>query len=336
MKSKTLISIIMPVKNTALYLEACLDSILQQSVQHWELVAVNDHSTDNSLHILSSYAEKHSNIRVLNNTGKGIIPALRLAYQSSKGTFITRMDSDDIMQPNKLEVMQKALLKSGTGHVASGKVKYFADFPIGDGFKKYEAWLNELIHEGNNFQDIYKECVIPSPCWMAYRSDINLCGGFTPNDYPEDYDLVFRFYENQLQCLPCEQVLHQWRDYSNRTSRVDDHYADHSFLDIKLKYFLKLDHRTNSTILLWGAGKKGKRLASILTKKEIPFQWICDNPNKIGKEIYGHLLHDVKEVSNFANFQSIVSVANPAAKEAIKKSFMNEKLVNNLDYFFFC
>jgi len=56
-----------------------------------------------------------------------------------------------------------------------------------------------LTAKGNNFQEIYKECVIPSPCWMIYRTDMDKCQAFLPNRYPEDYDLCFRFYENGMR-----------------------------------------------------------------------------------------------------------------------------------------
>ena len=52
---------------------------------------------------------------------------------------------------------------------------------------------------------------------------------FYPNDYPEDYDLAFRFYEVGLKPISCNTILHHWRDYATRTSRTHKHYADHTF-----------------------------------------------------------------------------------------------------------
>ena len=73
-----LVSIIMAVKDTEPYLPDCLDSILGQSYLNWELIAVNDHSTDKSLHILNEYALKDSRIRVFNSEGQKLIPALQI------------------------------------------------------------------------------------------------------------------------------------------------------------------------------------------------------------------------------------------------------------------
>jgi glycosyltransferase involved in cell wall biosynthesis len=331
-----LVSIIMPVKNTAQFLEQCLDSILNQTYQYWELLVVDDGSTDESLSVLKSYSEKDSRVKVYSNDGKGIIDALRLAYSKSSGEFITRMDSDDIMTENKLEVLSSNLTNKGEGNLSVGLVKYFSENKLGEGFKKYEAWLNNLILKGDCFGEIYKECVIPSPCWMVYRDDFERCDALRPNRYPEDYDLTFRFYINGLQPIPCDKVLHHWRDYVTRTSRTDDNYADNTFIAIKADYFLSQEYDKTKNLVVWGAGGKGKALAQILIKKEIDFYWICDNPKKIGKHIYDKEMLPVSELENIENTQSIVTVANTKAQEEIKNYFgkLNQKAMQ--DYFFFC
>lgn len=314
----------------------CLDSILQQTYTNWEVLAINDHSQDNSMLILEEYAKMDSRIKVFNNQGKGIIEALRTAYSHSSGNLITRMDSDDIMTPNKLDVLVCNLMGSGKGHLAVGQVKYFSKKGISNGYERYEAWLNRLTKKGSNYTEIYKECVIPSPCWMVYKEDLDTCGAFDPNRYPEDYDLTFRFYENGLLCIPCNEVLHHWRDYDSRTSRTSEHYAQNYFLDIKLSYFLKLDHDPRKTLTVWGAGFKGKAIAKGLLEKNIEFQWLCDNPKKIGKEIYDVVLKHYTALENISAAQSIITVANKEAQTFIKRYFKNLEQVHGEDYFFFC
>ena len=340
-----LISILLPVKNTDKYLEECLDSIVAQSISDWELIAVNDHSTDSSLAILNTYAQKDQRIKVFNNTGKGIIAALRLAYQNSTGTYITRMDSDDKMAVEKLEKLLNALSikltkststnKKATGQLAVGQVQYFSAKQLGAGYQKYEQWLNRLSRQGNNFQEIYKECVIPSPCWMVHRQDLDRCGAFEPNIYPEDYDLCFRFYQYGLTIVPSNTVLHYWRDYPNRTSRTDDHYSDNRFLAIKMLYFLKLDYQADRPLVLWGAGKKGKWMAQYLIKQQIPFQWGCNNPKKIGKHIYGQVLSDANTLIEMDKAHFMVAVANETAQQEIYQVLESVGTLGK-DFFFFC
>ena len=330
------ISVLIPYKNTAVYLPECIDSILNQTFSMWEAIFVDDHSTDNSAKIVQDYAKHDSRIKYLKNNGSGIIAALCTAYEHCNGDLITRMDSDDIMMPQKLEAMHKDLKMHGKGHIALGLVEYFSETGINDGYKKYELWLNGLITNGTNFEEPYKECVIPSPCWMVHRKDFERCGGFQSNIYPEDYDLAFRFFQYGLKCIPSQKILHRWRDYAVRTSRTSPHYAENSFLDLKLNYFLELSFDTSKTLIVWGAGKKGKKLASLLLNKEIEFEWICDNPKKIGKNIYGIILKPWTILSELKQTQSIITVANVKAQEFIKNYFNKEHKKHMTDYFFFC
>ncbi|MBR9854710.1 MAG: glycosyltransferase [Algicola sp.] len=330
------VSIIIPFKNTAHYLPECLNSILAQTYTDWEVLAVNDHSSDDSFKLLTSYSDKDPRIKVFQNKGHGIIPALQTGYGQSCGEFVTRMDSDDIMKPERLEVMVKSLQKNGEEHIAVGQVKYFSPRGISNGYARYERWLNRLTEHGTNFEEIYKECSIPSPCWMAHRVDFEKCEGFCPHRYPEDYDLTFRFYEHGFKIISCNQVLHLWRDYDTRTSRTHEHYAQNYFLEIKLHYFLKLNRDTNRPLVVWGAGFKGKKIAKSLKNKGLEFVWLCDNPKKIGKNIYGKKMVHFEALSELENPQSIITVANQDAQKEIRQYFTELSQYPMQDYFLFC
>lgn len=331
-----LVSILIPFKNTADFLMECLQSISNQTYENWEVIAINDHSSDESKTVVSNYTKNDTRIQVADNVGSGIIAALRMAYAKSNGEFITRMDSDDIMAPNKLQVMVENLLENGTNHISIGQVQYFSERGISDGYARYESWLNKLTFSGANYSEIYKECVIPSPCWMTYREDLDVCGAFKANRYPEDYDLAFRFYENGVKCIPCDAILHYWRDYDHRTSRTNEHYAENSFLDLKLHYFLKLNQDVKRPLVVWGAGTKGKKIAKSLVEKQVDFYWVCDNSNKIGKNIYGKQMLHYSELEQFPNPQSIITVANKEAQKMIYRFLSELQQKNMKDYFFFC
>ncbi len=326
----------MPFKNTRAYLPECLDSIRAQQHSDWQLLAVDDGSTDSGVTLLQDYAASDSRIKVLRNQGKGIIHALRTALAHSNGHYVTRMDSDDRMAPDKLGTMFRQLNTAGPGHIALGLVRYFSERGISQGYKRYEEWLNRLTRTGDNFSERYKECVIPSPCWMVHRRDLDTCSAFAPDRYPEDYDLAFRFFEQGLTCLPSQEVLHHWRDYDARTSRNHEHYAQNHFLNLKLHYFLKLDRDYARPLLLWGAGKKGKILAKKLILDGLPFVWVCDNPKKIGKQIYGQSLVHYTALDKHPQAQSIVTVANEQAQAQIRSFLSIRGHLPMHDYYFFC
>ncbi|GGW62476.1 glycosyltransferase involved in cell wall biosynthesis [Winogradskyella epiphytica] len=334
--SKALVSIITPFKNTEAFIADCMESILAQTHSNWEAIFIDDSSSDDSFNIVKSYVEKDARIKLYKNKGQGIISALQTAYSYSNGEYITRMDSDDLMVSNRLEVMLNSLETYGKKHLAVGQVKYFRADGVSDGYAKYEKWINRLTKTGDNYLEIYKECVIPSPCWMIHRDDFEACEGFSPNRYPEDYDLTFRFYKAGYKCIPCDTVLLHWRDYSSRTSRTHEHYAQNTFLDLKVHYFLDLNYDSSRPLTIWGAGTKGKTIAKLLLHEEIPFYWICDNPKKIGKHIYGQELFNFDYLGELNQPQSIVSVANAEAQKEIKQYFETQNMQSMIDYFFFC
>lgn len=331
-----MISILLPVYNAAPFLAECLDSILNQTEMEWELLAVDDFSTDLSWSILQSYAKKDTRIQAFSNTGKGVIPALRMAFSHSSGELITRMDADDRMPADKLERLRSALESRGPGHLSTGLVEYFSAVKLGDGYRRYAAWLNDLALNGRHYEEIYRECVIPSPCWMVYRPDLIRCGAFDPGRYPEDYDLCFRFYRSELTPVSVPQVLHYWRDHGARASRNDPHYADNRFFELKIDYFLELERSPGRPLVLWGAGAKGKLLARLLLERRESFHWVCDNPKKWGKHIYGVEMRSWEEIPLLDNPQLMLAVSAPAGQQAINRQLKKWRWKPKIHYFWFC
>jgi len=120
MKKQSLISIIMPVYNASEYLSKAVQSILWQAHTNWELICVNDGSTDNSLTILKAFAKKDNRIRIFSNRGnKGIGYSLNKALKAARGKFIARMDADDISLPDRF-TKQLAFLAKNSQIVACG------------------------------------------------------------------------------------------------------------------------------------------------------------------------------------------------------------------------
>ena len=107
-------------------------------------------------------------------------------------------------------------------------------------------------------------------------------------------------------------------------------------MDLKFKYFVKLHYDSRRTLVIWGAGFKGKHLARMFLSRSIPFVWMCDNPNKIGRDIYGQKMVHFSAIDDLESPQIIVTVANPEAQEAIDLFMTQRTLVSMIDYFFFC
>lgn len=94
---KTLISIIVPVYNTEKYIERCLDSIMKQDYPNFEVILVNDGSTDESGIIIQKYKEKYKNISYIKQENKGVGAARNAGIKVAKGDYISFVDSDDLI-----------------------------------------------------------------------------------------------------------------------------------------------------------------------------------------------------------------------------------------------
>ncbi|PKR79817.1 glycosyl transferase family 2 [Brumimicrobium salinarum] len=330
------VSILIPAKNESAFISACLHSVENQSYPHWEAIIVDDHSTDETAQKVAVFTQKDNRFRYFKNKGNGIIHALRTAFNESKGSYITRMDADDIMRKNKIEVLLNNLLHFGSDYVAVGGVKYFAENRLKSGFINYEKWLNEHTKNGTNFMDIFKECVIPSPCWMLSRPDLEKINAFNENRYPEDYDLAFRMYAAKFKIAPTNEILHDWRDYDTRTSRVSETYQEYTFTAIKWYYFNLIHKDNDKKITIIGTGYRGKKLAKHLLENNIQFIWISNNETKIGKHIYGQLILNVFDTHLWEGSQVIGTVANREGKEFLETVAQTRANIKTQDIYHFC
>ena len=325
-----IVSIIMPVKNAGKYIEECLRAIQCQTFSFWELIAVIDHSTDQSEEIIKAFQLEDQRIQLFQNKAKGIIPALQLALKQAKGQYITRMDADDIMPKDRLKLMMEAMHSAAQKTVVTGKVKYFSESEVSDGYLDYQNWLNDRIDQQDHWQWIYRECVIASPNWMVRKEDLNLSN----LEYPEDYDLVFDWYARgfKIETLAATTLL--WHEHPARTSRNSENYQQEAFFKLKLKHFLSLDY-TEKPLVLWGTGVKGKLAASILLANNIDFIWM---DLKTGTQTVNdnHLpIHKFTKIEQMSEFQLLIAVY-PSEEEmqSLTNYLTSLKLTHGKHYWF--
>lgn len=100
-----IVSIIMPVYNTGKYLTGMLDSIINQTFTEFELIAVNDGSTDNSLSILKNYEKKDNRIIVVDKMNSGVSDTRNIGLEMAIGEYVCFVDADDILSPDYLKIL---------------------------------------------------------------------------------------------------------------------------------------------------------------------------------------------------------------------------------------
>lgn len=114
-----MVSIILPVFNAERFLSQCLDSILRQTYQDWELIAVDDGSKDGSMEILKSYEKRDNRIHIISKKNEGVSIARNIALKHAHGDYIYFVDSDDIVMSEALMILVKAMESNKTTFVKS-------------------------------------------------------------------------------------------------------------------------------------------------------------------------------------------------------------------------
>lgn len=128
MKTETAISVVVPIYNASAYLREALNSLLAQTFKNFEAICVNDGSTDDSLDILRSYADKDSRIRIIDQPNGGYGKAMNTGFDASVGKYLAILEPDDYLPENAYEVLYK-LAEEYQLDIAKGCVQKF----IGDG-----------------------------------------------------------------------------------------------------------------------------------------------------------------------------------------------------------
>ncbi|MCP4379167.1 MAG: glycosyltransferase family 2 protein, partial [bacterium] len=102
------VTVYIPTYNYARYLAQAIDSVLAQTLDDWELIVINDGSTDNTSDVLDAYRD-NPRIRIIDQENKGLNVTNNIALRLARGKYITRLDGDDYMDENLLQVLSNAL-----------------------------------------------------------------------------------------------------------------------------------------------------------------------------------------------------------------------------------
>ena len=186
------VSILLPVRNEARHLPAALKSIFRQTMTSWELVVVDDFSTDETPSILAEAARRDHRVRFIPSPGRGIVKALNFGLGECRAPLVARMDGDDISHPRRLELQAAALDSDpGVGLVACA-FRHFPRHQIRKGMLAYETWQNSLISHDEILMDIFVESPFVHPSVMFRKEAIVGVGGYRDMGWAEDYDLWLR------------------------------------------------------------------------------------------------------------------------------------------------
>lgn len=239
-----LVSILVPVFNTELYLEKCLDSLISQTYKNIEIIVVDNASTDSSLRILKDYAKKDDRLSIIERKKTRSVGTSRnMALDAAKGEYIWFIDSDDYAEPNFLEVMLKKMKKADVD-IVQCCYKTFDDFGNEEDLLPYKK---DKIYSGRDLCILMNDFVgLCGPNVMLWnklykREALENIRFFEGRAYEDMFRTYIWLYSQEKILWIADRLMH-WRKniYSGTTKyNYRDFYLDEIVAYIQRLNFFK-------------------------------------------------------------------------------------------------
>jgi hypothetical protein len=283
-----LVSILLPVRDGAAHLEEALDSLQVQTLEDFEIIVVDDGSTDATPDILEAWGTRDERIRVVSQPAEGIVAALERARALARAPYLARMDADDISEPTRLAA-QLALMEAEPTLAACGcGIAYFHAERVRDGAVRYQEWINATVTPDEISRDLFVECPLAHPTFFLRAHTVDAVGGYRDCGWPEDYDLVLRLWSGGGRLGKVAEPLLRWREGPGRLSRTDPRYRPDAFLACKVDHLRRTLLQGRTGVVVWGAGPVGKAAARAFQAAGVTVRAFVElDPRKIGQEIHG-------------------------------------------------
>ena len=300
-----LISIIVPIYNTEKYLHQCLDSILNQTYTNFEVLLVNDGSTDSSGIICQEYVGRDSRFRYFEKDNGGVASARNLGLERSGGAYITFIDSDDWIEPNYLDVLYTALKENDTD-VAISTYKRFAQ----DGvfyFRIYSREEDEFLNIGTRSRDSFLE-ILPrlgelDHSFYSISSKLikrKIIGNLLFDEqisYAEDLNFFFHLYLGVESVVYVRDYTYVYRTHDASTSQNINELKVLHELEIFKRMFQQIDRMRLPTFQYF------RRLKNLVASR------ISGFPTSKAIREYESFVSEVREMVTYQ--QPLISIIVP-------------------------
>ena len=279
-----LVSVLLPCYNAARTLKETLESLSCQTLEDFEVIAVDDGSTDATSSILQEWADVDERIHLIGQAHSGIVTALNAGMQACQSPFIARMDADDLAHPKRLALQVAFLEQHPEIAVVGCRVRGYPPEDVRQGFSIYLDWQNSLLTNEDIRREMFIESPLAHPSVIVRKEWLFKVGGYQEHGWPEDYDLWLRLYLAGAGFAKLPEILLDWREHTARLTRQDSRYSLENFLRAKAYYLVRGPLLERDAVLLWGAGMVGRRLSKHLLRQGAPLKAFVDvDPVKIGR-----------------------------------------------------
>ncbi|AOS43465.1 Putative glycosyltransferase EpsE [Lacunisphaera limnophila] len=285
------LSVLLPVRNAVTTIARAVASVQAQTWTDWELVVVDDGSTDGTRAWLRAAARAEPRLRLIEQPAQGIVAALNAGLAAARGRFIARMDADDECHPERLAVQTAFLADHPTIGLVACRVGYGGDRSVQAGYAHHVDWQNGLVTPDQIALNRFVESPLAHPSVMFRREVVERHGGYRDGDWPEDYELWLRWLEAGVAMAKVPRELLTWHDPAGRLSRTDPRYGPEAFFRVKAGYVAREVGRLRGPdpeVWIWGAGRPTRKRAAMLTEHGVRIVGYVDiDPRKTGNRVGG-------------------------------------------------
>lgn len=204
-----LITIIVPVYNGEKYIGRCLDSILQQTYSEYEILLVNDGSTDATGEIAEKYAKQYPNIRIVSKENQGLPQARRTGVENAKGKYIGFVDADDWIDADMYEKLHSLCIKHNAQIAACGMVFEFGT----KGIPQFNDNAGECVYSNlEALEQLYRRKNVRVYVWnKLYAKEVFEGIEFAAGNFVgEDHDLVSKILLKELTVAWTPQCMYHY------------------------------------------------------------------------------------------------------------------------------
>lgn len=262
------VSVLLPVRNGAATIERAVASIRVQTFRDWELVVVDDGSTDGTADAVEAWARDDARVRLIASEGNGIVAALNTGLAAARGEFIARMDADDESHSGRFAAQVAFLRECGNRDIGlvGCRVEFGGDRATREGYALHVDWINALLTPEEIALNRFVESPFAHPSVMFRRELVPRHGGYQAGDFPEDYELWLRWLDAGVRMAKVPRALLRWNDPPTRSSRNDSRYDPEAFFRVKAGWIARAvwEIQDAPEVYIWGAGRPTRKRAGAL------------------------------------------------------------------------
>ncbi len=230
------VSILLPFHNASATLDTAVESMLAQDSADLELLLIDNASTDDGPTKAQRWAARDPRIRLLYEPRIGIAHALNTGLAAARGTFVARMDADDVAHPDRLRLQVAYLDAHPDIGVVACATKFISTVPESRGMGAFVQWQNAILTPHAHYVKRFVDAPVAHPTVLFRCELVERYGGYDTGPVPEDHELWLRWMHAGVRFAKLPEPLLIWHDHADRLSRTHANYSTDAFFRIKAKW----------------------------------------------------------------------------------------------------